>query len=134
MTEKGWTMRTGLTGIFVDDQDQAERFYTDVIGLQVNTSAPYSATERWLTVVAPEEPDGVQLVLHLDDEPARTFQAGQPPGRPVLSLTTDDCAGEAERLKAKGVVFVKEPGRMAYGGTDAVFADTCGNLINLHQD
>ena len=55
-------------------------------------------------------------------------------GRPVLSLTTNDCAAEAERLKAKGVVFVKEPGRMAYGGIDAVFADTCGNLLNLHQD
>jgi predicted enzyme related to lactoylglutathione lyase len=55
-------------------------------------------------------------------------------GRPVLSLRTDDCVGEAERLKAKGVVFVREPARMAYGGTDAVFDDTCGNLLNLHQD
>ena len=55
-------------------------------------------------------------------------------GRPVISLTTTDCAGDAERLKAKGVVFVKEPGRMDYGGMDAVFDDTCGNLINLHQD
>ena len=55
-------------------------------------------------------------------------------GRPVLSLRTDDCVGQAERLKAKGVVFVKEPARMAYGGIDAVFADTCGNLLNLHQD
>ena len=52
----------------------------------------------------------------------------------MLSLTTDDCVGEAERLKAKGVVFVKEPGRMAYGGIDAVFDDRCGNLLNLHQD
>ena len=52
----------------------------------------------------------------------------------MLSLSTGDCPGDAERLKAKGVVFVKEPGRMAYGGMDAVFDDTCGNLINLHQD
>ena len=52
----------------------------------------------------------------------------------MLSLSTGDCQGDAERLKAKGVVFVKEPGRMAYGGMDAVFDDTCGNLINLHQD
>jgi predicted enzyme related to lactoylglutathione lyase len=52
----------------------------------------------------------------------------------VISLRTDDCAGEAERLKAKGVVFVKEPSRMAYGGIDAVFDDTCGSLPNLHQD
>ena len=69
------TMRIGLTSIFVDDQDQAERFYTDVLGFQVKTDAPYGPEERWLSVVAPEEPDGVELVLHLADAPARTFQA-----------------------------------------------------------
>jgi catechol 2,3-dioxygenase-like lactoylglutathione lyase family enzyme len=128
-------MRIGLTSIFVDDQDQAERFYTDVLGFEVKTSAPYGPEERWLSVVSPEEPDGVELVLHLADEPARAFQAAsRQVGRPVLSLITNDCAAEAERLKAKGVVFVKEPGRMDYGGMDAVFADTCGNLLNLHQD
>jgi catechol 2,3-dioxygenase-like lactoylglutathione lyase family enzyme len=128
-------MRIGLTSIFVDDQDQAERFYTEVLGLTVKTSAPYGPEERWLTVVSHEEPDGVELVLHLADEPARAFQAAsRQAGRPVLSLRTDDCQGEAERLKAKGVVFVREPARMDYGGLDAVFADTCGNLLNLHQD
>jgi catechol 2,3-dioxygenase-like lactoylglutathione lyase family enzyme len=128
-------MRIGLTGIYVDDQDRAERFYTQVLGLKVKTNAPYGPSERWLSVVSPEDPDGVELVLHLADEPARAFQAAsRQVGRPVLSLTTNDCAAEAERLKAKGVVFVKEPGRMAYGGIDAVFADTCGNLLNLHQD
>jgi predicted enzyme related to lactoylglutathione lyase len=128
-------MRIGLTGIYVDDQDRAERFYTQVLGLQVKASAPYGPNERWLTVVSPEEPDGVELVLHLADEAARAFQAAsRERGRPVLSLHTDDCQGEAERLKAKGVVFVKEPGRMPYGGLDAVFDDTCGNLLNLHQD
>jgi catechol 2,3-dioxygenase-like lactoylglutathione lyase family enzyme len=124
-------MRIGLTGIFVDDQDRAERFYTDVLGLQVKTDAPYGPAERWLTVVSPEEPDGV----HLTDEPARAFQqASRELGRPVISLRTDDCQRDAERLKAKGVVFVRDPARMAYGGMDAVFDDTCGNLINLHQD
>jgi catechol 2,3-dioxygenase-like lactoylglutathione lyase family enzyme len=128
-------MRIGLTSIYVDDQDQAERFYTEVLGLQVKTSAPYGPDERWLSVVAPEDPDGIELVLHLADEPARAFQqASRQAGRPVLSLRTDDCVGEAERLKAKGVVFTKEPGRMPYGGIDAVFADSCGNLLNLHQD
>jgi len=128
-------MRIGLVGIFVDDQDRAEQFYTEVLGLRVKTNAAYGPGERWLTVVSPEEPDGVELALHLADEPARAFQAAsRQAGRPVLSLTTDDCAAEAERLKAKGVVFVKEPGRMAYGGMDAVFGDTCGNLLNLHQD
>jgi catechol 2,3-dioxygenase-like lactoylglutathione lyase family enzyme len=128
-------MRIGLVSVFVDDQDQAEQFYTQVRGFQVKTDAPYSDTERWLSVVAPEEPDGVQLVLHLADAPARAFQAAsRERGRPVLSLRTDDCAAEAERLKAKGVVFVKEPGRMPYGGIDTVFADSCGNLIDLYQD
>jgi hypothetical protein len=68
-------MRIGLTGIFVDDQDQAEQFYTRSSASQVKDSAPYGPNERWLSVVAPEEPDGVQLVLHLADEPARAFQA-----------------------------------------------------------
>jgi predicted enzyme related to lactoylglutathione lyase len=52
----------------------------------------------------------------------------------VISLRTDDCERDAERLKANGVVFVREPARMDYGGMDAVFDDTCGNLVNLHQD
>ena len=128
-------MRIGLTSIFVDDQDQAERFYTQVLGFQIKTNAPYSDTERWLSVVSPDDPDGVELVLHLADEPARVFQqASREAGRPMLSLRTDDCQGEAERLKARGMVFVKEPARMDYGGMDAVFADSCCNLLNLHQD
>ena len=128
-------MRIGVVSIYVDDQDQAEQFYTQVLGLQVHTSAPYTDTERWLSVVAPEDPDGVELALHLADEPARAFQqASRKLGRPVLSLATDDCQAEAERLRAKGVVFVKDPYRRDYGGIDAVFADSCGNLLNLHQD
>jgi catechol 2,3-dioxygenase-like lactoylglutathione lyase family enzyme len=128
-------MRIGLTSVYVDDQDKAEQFYTEVLGLQVKTNMPYGSAERWLTVVSPEEPDGVEVVLHLADEPARAFRAASREiGRPVLSLSTDDCQREAERLKAKGVVFVMEPSRMDYGGMDAVFDDTSGNLINLHQD
>jgi catechol 2,3-dioxygenase-like lactoylglutathione lyase family enzyme len=68
-------MRIGLTSIFVDDQDHAERFYTQVLGFQVKTSAPYRPDERWLSVVSPEEPDGVELALHRTDEAARAFQA-----------------------------------------------------------
>jgi catechol 2,3-dioxygenase-like lactoylglutathione lyase family enzyme len=128
-------MRIGLTSIYVDDQDHAEEFYTQVLGFQVKTSAPYGPNERWLSVVAPEEPDGVELVLHLADEAARAFQqASRRAGRPVLSLRSDDCQRDAEGLKARGVVFVKEPWRRDYGGMDAVFDDTCGNLLNLHQD
>jgi catechol 2,3-dioxygenase-like lactoylglutathione lyase family enzyme len=68
-------MRIGLTSIYVDDQDQAEQFYTQVLGFQVKASAPYrpGPEERWLTVVAPEDPEGVELVLHLADEPARAI-------------------------------------------------------------
>jgi predicted enzyme related to lactoylglutathione lyase len=128
-------MRIGLTSIHVDDQDQAEQFYTQVLGFQVNTSAAYGPVERWLSVVSPEDPEGVELALHLADDPARAFQqASRQAGRPVLSLRTDDCQAEAERLKANGVVFVKEPWRRDDGGIDAVFADSCGNLLNLHQD
>jgi len=77
----------------------------------------------------------VELVLHLTDDPARAFrEASRELGRPVISLTTDECQRDAERLKARGVVFVKEPGRMEYGGMDAVFDDTCGNLVNLPKD
>jgi hypothetical protein len=77
----------------------------------------------------------VELAVHLADEPARAFQAARRQiGRPVLSLRTADCHSEAERLKAKGVVFVMEPTKMPHGGTDAVFYDTCGNLLDLHQD
>ena len=128
-------MRIGLTSIYVDDQDKAERFYTEVLGLRVKTNAPYGPDERWLTVVSSEDPDGFELALHKTDEPAQAFQqASRAIGRPMMSLCTDDCQQDAERLKAKGVLFVKEPWRRDYGGIDAVFDDTCGNLINLHQD
>jgi catechol 2,3-dioxygenase-like lactoylglutathione lyase family enzyme len=127
-------MRIGLIAIYVDDQDQAERFYTATLGFQVKTSSAYGA-ERWLSVVSPEEPDGLEVTLHLADEPVQAFQATRRQvGRPVFALHTDDCQGEADRLKAEGVVFVKEPWRMPYGGIDAVFDDTCGNLVDLHQD
>jgi catechol 2,3-dioxygenase-like lactoylglutathione lyase family enzyme len=67
-------MRICLTSVFIDDQEGAERFYTEVLGLLVKDNVRYINTERWLTVVSPEEPDGVELVLHLADEPARAFR------------------------------------------------------------
>jgi catechol 2,3-dioxygenase-like lactoylglutathione lyase family enzyme len=103
-------MRIGLTSIFVDDQDQAEQFYTPVRGFQVKTNAAYGPGERWLSVVVPEEPDGVELVLHLADEPARAFQrASWELGRPVISLRTDDCVAETERLTARGWCSSRNP-------------------------
>jgi catechol 2,3-dioxygenase-like lactoylglutathione lyase family enzyme len=76
-------MRIGLTSIFVDDQDQAERFSTQVLGFQVKTSAPYRPEERWLTVVSPEEPDGVELGAASGRRATAGVPAGQPPGRPA---------------------------------------------------
>jgi catechol 2,3-dioxygenase-like lactoylglutathione lyase family enzyme len=64
-------MRIGLTSIYVDDQDHAERFYTEALDLETKTSAPYRPGERWLTVVSPQDPDGVELALRLADVPAR---------------------------------------------------------------
>jgi catechol 2,3-dioxygenase-like lactoylglutathione lyase family enzyme len=91
-------MRIGLITIYVDDQNQAEQFYTEALGFQVETSAPYGPSERWLSMVSPEEPDGLQLALHLADEHAWAFQAAcRRIGRPVFSLLTDDC-----RVKPSG--------------------------------
>jgi catechol 2,3-dioxygenase-like lactoylglutathione lyase family enzyme len=128
-------MRIKLAGVFVDDQDKALAFYTNVLGLQVKTDAPYTETARWLTVVSPEDPDGTELLLSMPNEAARGFQKAQREmSAPATSFTTDSIQRDYEALKAKGVRFVMEPTRMDYGGTDAVFDDTCGNLINLHQE
>ncbi|MCI0687644.1 MAG: VOC family protein [Sporichthyaceae bacterium] len=128
-------MRISLVGLFVDDQEKACTFYTEAVGLQVKTDAAYGPGERWLTVVAPEDPDGVQITLHTSDDAATAFQqAAKAAGRPSISLSTDDCQREYERMRANGIEFTVPPTRMDYGGMDAVFDDTCGNLINLHQD
>lgn len=124
-----------LAGIFVEDQDAARKFYTNVLGFQVKTDAAYGPGQRWLTVVSPEDPDGTQLLLSPGDEAATALQRAQrAAGKPAVSLTTDDCRREHRELVAKGVTFTLEPTKMEYGGTDAVFDDGCGNLINLHQD
>jgi catechol 2,3-dioxygenase-like lactoylglutathione lyase family enzyme len=128
-------MRIKLAGIFVEDQDAALKFYTDVLGFQVKTDAPYGPGARWLTVVSPEEPDGTELLLTPVDEAAVGLQrALRAAGKPALSFTTDDCRRDHRELVAKGVHFTLEPTKMEYGGTDAVFDDGCGNLINLHQE
>lgn len=127
-------MRIGLTGVYVDDQDKARTFYTEILGLQLKDDVPYSETERWISVVSPSDPDGTALVLHLADDAARAFQlASRAAGRPMISFTTDDCQRDYERLMAKGVTFTMPPTTMDYGGTDAVFEDGAGNLLNLHQ-
>ena len=128
-------MRIGIAEVFVDDQDKARTFYTDVLGLVVKIDASYGSTYRWLTVVSPEEPDGTQLLLAPIYVAAAMLQAARRrSGIPALSFTTENCQRTHQQLASRGAVFVSEPQPMGYGGIDAVFEDGCGNLLNLHQD
>jgi catechol 2,3-dioxygenase-like lactoylglutathione lyase family enzyme len=128
-------MRIGVTEVFVDDQDKARTFYTEVLGFQVKVDASYSDTARWLTVVSPEDPDGTQLLLApIHDAGAALQKFRRDTGAPAVSLTTEDCRLAYRELSERGAVFASEPTQMGYGGTDAVFEDGCGNLLNLHQD
>ena len=127
-------MRIGITEIFVEDQDHAVRFYTDVVGFVVTTDAAYGDDGRWITVVSPEQPDGPELLLAPMTDAARALQASRAyTGSPALSLTTDDCRRSYEELCARGATFRSGPERHDHGGIDAVFEDGCGNLINIHQ-
>jgi catechol 2,3-dioxygenase-like lactoylglutathione lyase family enzyme len=124
-------VRITLASIHVDDQDQALRFYTDVLGFVKKTEVPLGE-HRWLTVVSPEDPDGVELVLEPSDHPAvapykRALVAD---GIPITSFAVADVHAETERLKALGVRFTQEP--LAMGPvTTAVLDDTCGNLVQI---
>jgi catechol 2,3-dioxygenase-like lactoylglutathione lyase family enzyme len=128
-------MRIGVTEVFVHDQDKARRFYTEVLGFELKTDAAYSGSARWLTVVSREDPDGTELLLTpLNEAGAALQQARRESGTPAVSLTSTDCRRDYEELKARGAIFLFEPRAMGYGGTDAVFDDGCGNLLNLHED
>jgi catechol 2,3-dioxygenase-like lactoylglutathione lyase family enzyme len=131
-------MQIKLTGIFVDDQDKALKFYTDVLGFVKKMDFPGGGKYRWLTVVSPEEPEGVQLVLELNEgynPAAKTYQ--QEIFRhevPAANFFVGDVQKEYERLKQLGVTFTKEPTKTT-GSTIAVLDDTCGNLIQItHLD
>jgi catechol 2,3-dioxygenase-like lactoylglutathione lyase family enzyme len=124
-------MRINLTSVLVDDQDKAERFYTEVLGFQKKAEIPIGR-HRWLTVVSPDDPDGVELALEPDAHPAaRPFKAALvEDGIPYTSFAVDDVAAEHERLSALGVRFTQDPLDMG-PVTTAVFDDTCGNLIQI---
>ncbi len=126
-------MRIKLTRVYVDDQDKALRFYTEVLGFAKKadfSQGPF----RWLTVASPEEPDGTELQLALNDNPAAlafqqaTFRQGQP----AAMFFTDDVKGDYERIKARGAEFTMPPKDVPYS-TIAMLNDTCGNLIQLTQ-
>jgi catechol 2,3-dioxygenase-like lactoylglutathione lyase family enzyme len=120
-----------LTSVLVDDQDQALRFYTEVLGFVKKTEIPLGE-HRWLTVVSPEDPDGVELVLEPSEHPAvGPFKdALVADGIPFTSFAVDDVQKEYERLKGLGVTFTQEPTVMG-PVTTAVLDDTCGNLIQI---
>jgi predicted enzyme related to lactoylglutathione lyase len=126
-------MKIKLTSVYVDDQGKALTFYTEVLGFAKKadfSQGPY----RWLTVGSPEEQDGVQLQLALNNNPAAKAyqQAIFQQGQPAANFITDDVKGDYERIKALGAQFTMPPTDVT-GSTIAVLNDTCGNLIQLTQ-
>jgi catechol 2,3-dioxygenase-like lactoylglutathione lyase family enzyme len=125
-------MRIYVTSVLVDDQEKALRFYTDALGFVKKTDIPVGGGARWLTVVAPDAPQGPELLLEPDGHPAaKPFKAALvADGIPVTSFAVDDVQAEFQRLSGLGVRFTQEPLEMG-GVTTAVFDDTCGNLIQI---
>ena len=126
-------MRIVVTSVLVDDQDKALRFYTEVLGFVKKTEVPLGA-HRWLTVVSPDEPDGVELLLEPDEHPAaKPFKkALVEDGIPFTMFGVQDVNAEYQRLVGAGVRFTQPPVDMG-PVTTAVFDDTCGNLIQMTQ-
>ena len=124
-------MRINLTSVLVDDQAKALAFYTDVLGFVKKNDVPLGE-HSWLTVVSPEDPDGVELVLEPDSHPAvgPFKEALAADGIPFTSFAVADVQAEYDRLTALGVTFTQQPARMG-PVTTAVLDDTCGNLIQL---
>lgn len=126
-------MKIKLSSILVDDQDKAEAFYTEILGFTKKNDIPMGQF-RWLTVVSPDAPDEVELLLEPNQFlPAKTYQRELlEAGIPLTGFAVSDVEAEYERLKALGVRFAGEPTDV---GTTiiAVFHDTCGNLIQIYQ-
>jgi catechol 2,3-dioxygenase-like lactoylglutathione lyase family enzyme len=125
-------MKINLASVHVDDQDRALAFYTEKLGFLKKTEQPIGEGAKWVTVVSPEEPDGVELVLEPNDHPAvKPYMAALvADGIPITSFAVADVQAEYERLRALGVTFVQEPTVMG-PVTTAVFDDTCGNLVQI---
>ncbi|EKX62295.1 VOC family protein [Streptomyces ipomoeae] len=124
-------MKIHLTNVFVDDQEKALRFYTDVLGFVKKHDVPVG-TDRWLTVVSPEDPDGTELLLEPSGHPAvQPYKTALvQDGIPAASFAVDDVQAEFNRLRELGVYFTQEPLEMGTI-TTAVLDDTCGNLIQI---
>ena len=126
-------MRIKLISIFVDDQEKALRFYTDVLGFRKKQDFPVGGA-RWITVVSPEGPDGLELVLEPNGHPAASaYQSAlRKDCIPITAFESMAIHDEVQRLKDAGVVFTMEP-TVAGNVTLAIFSDTCGNLIQVYQ-
>ena len=126
-------MRIVVTSVLVDDQDKALAFYTDTLGFQKKADIPMGE-HRWLTVVSPDDPGGVELLLEPDSHPAAgPFKdALVEDGIPFTSFGVDDVRAEFQRLTELGVHFTQEPTDMG-PVTVAVLDDTCGNLIQIAE-
>ena len=126
-------MKIKVTSVYVNDQDKALRFYTEVLGFVKKTDVG-QGSYRWLTVASPEEPDGTELQLALNDNPAaRAYQqAIFQQGQPAAMFYTADVKSDYERINARGVEFTMPPTAVT-GSTIAMLNDTCGNLIQLTQ-
>ncbi|MGV9247133.1 VOC family protein [Streptomyces sp. NPDC003710] len=126
-------MKIHLSSVFVDDQDKALRFYTDVLGFVKKTEVPLGE-HRWLTVVSPEDPNGTELVLEPDGHPAvKPYKAALvADGIPATSFAVQDVHAEFNRLRGLGVQFTQDPLELGPVIT-AVLDDTCGNLIQIAQ-
>jgi glyoxylase I family protein len=126
-------MRIKLVSIMVDDQRKALAFYTDVLGFVKKTEIPIGEY-FWLTVVSPEGPDDLELVLEPNGNPAgKTFQRALfEQGIPATAFESADIDAEVKRLQGRGVAFTREPTVMG-AVKIAVFSDTCGNLIQIYQ-
>ncbi|MBT2511434.1 VOC family protein [Streptomyces sp. ISL-98] len=124
-------MKIHLSSVFVDDQDKALRFYTDVLGFVKKHDVPLGE-DRWLTVVSPEDPDGTELLLEPSGHPAvQPYKTALvQDGIPATSFAVDDVHAEFNRLRELGVLFTQEPLEMG-PVTTAVLDDTCGNLIQI---
>lgn len=126
-------MKIKLTSVFVDDQEKALRFYTEVLGF-VRKADFSQGPFRWLTVVSAEDPDGTELQLALNNNPAaRTYQQALfQQGQPAAMFFTDDVQADYERAKARGAEFTMPP-KDVTASTIAMLNDGCGNLIQLTQ-
>ena len=126
-------MKIKLTSVYVNDQEKALRFYTDVLGF-VKKADFSQGGYRWLTVASPEEPGGAELQLAHNDNPAGKAyqQALFEQGQPAAMFFTDDVKADYERIQARGAKFTMPPTQVT-GSTIAMLDDTCGNLIQITQ-